>query len=129
MSKVIKLQRNKVDLTIMERLSMLQFLPPSGTVLEMHDIRNITKAIEMDEVEQEALSANAKENQGRIALDPGENTESEREFTPQQFVFIGDLLKQLDKDGKVTMNILDLFDKFLPKDPPEAPLELPENKE
>jgi len=111
MSEKTVLMLQKVSLTIMERLAIGRMMPKAGDVITMLMIRHINKAVEPTVQEVEFLKKKTLPN-GNLILADAENIETVCEFTPEQIVFIREQLERLDKEEGVTLNILDLYEKF-----------------
>lgn len=100
----------KIKLNTLDRLTLVYILPTTGSIQELVEVMDIVRLVKFTEDEKKAI--NYKEDNGRITWDVNSDVGKEIEFTFEQLKVIKDTISSLDKDGKITLNILDTCLKF-----------------
>lgn len=100
----------KIKLNTLDRLTLVYILPTTGSIQELVEVMDIVRLVKFTEDEKKAI--NYKEDNGRITWDVNLDAGKEIEFTFEQLKVIKDTINSLDKDGKITLNILDTCLKF-----------------
>ena len=99
----------KVELTFGDRLYLLMSVPPQeGNFVTIKTIREIRQKIEFSE--EEILKYEIKSEADTVSWK--ENVEQEYEFGEVAVGIIMSAFKKIDDDGKVTIQMIPLFDKF-----------------
>ena len=109
-----KALRIKLALNVINRLTVMRLLPPTGTVLEQSNVRHIVRSVELTVDENEEMNKQVAEN-GQLKLEGEANYLTKCEFTASQISLIGEILEKMDTEGKVGQNELQLFPIFLPE--------------
>ena len=99
-----------VLLTVMERFGLLGILPKEGNVLTMKLVQGLSDLLGFDEAEQEAIGF--KQEADRITWDPKAKPQ-DLDIGALSRDLLRDALKKLDDEGKITMELLPLHDKFV----------------
>jgi len=99
-----------MELTVLERLILLQILPSQGTLLTMKIVRDLQDDVGFNEDELEALSF----VQGDEKMQWNSEADIPKEITVGQTAkdIVRAKLKGLDEDEKLTMQHLSLCEKF-----------------
>ena len=97
----------KIELSILDRLTLIYILPTTGSIQELVDVMDIIRLVRFTEEEKKAI--NYKEDNGKVTWN---ETKKEVELTFEQLKVIKDTINSLDKEGKITLNILDTCLKF-----------------
>ena len=106
-----------MDLTVLERLVVMNLLPKEGSMLELKAAQNVREAIEFDEQELAALKfqqENGPDGKAQVKWDAevAEKTKLSRDFTGPQTKVIVTALQKLDAEKKLTTEHLTLCEKF-----------------
>lgn len=101
----------KIKLSVIERLSLLQILPKMNNVITMKIIRDLNERLgigarEAKEIELSFYGENVKWN-----IEKDKNVEFE--FNDIELGIIKDSLKELDKQKKIEVRHISLFEKFI----------------
>jgi hypothetical protein len=99
-----------MELTIMERLALLQILPQQGNVATLRIVRKLREDLSFTEDEIKAFDIIIEE--GRITWDEVKAKPRGYEFGATAHKTIIDTLEKLDNEGKVEIQHLSLMDKF-----------------
>lgn len=100
----------KIELSILDRLTLIYILPTTGSIQELVDVMDIIRLVRFTEEEKKAI--NYKEDNGKVTWNVDSETKKEVELTFEQLKIIKDTINSLDKEGKITLNILDTCLKF-----------------
>lgn len=100
----------EVVLNVLERLLLLQILPPQGSLTTIRIVRELRERLSFSEDEQTGL--NFKYDGPQIQWDPTASYEVPVPIGPVAQQLIVESLEKLDETGQVTEQYLPLFDKF-----------------
>jgi len=95
-----------------DRLILLNILPKEGNYTDIKIVRKLREELSFDEAEQAALQLTLGEG-GAVKWKPEADLPKEIEIGPRAKVIIEDLLKKLDKEGKIKEEHLSLYEKFV----------------
>jgi hypothetical protein len=98
-----------MDLTVAERLALLNLLPGEGDIVTLRVMRELREALSFDEAEIARLGIEA--NEGRITWTDDGSTK-DVEVGPKATRLVTDTLDKLNTDRKLTEQHLTLCDKF-----------------
>ncbi len=103
-----------VELSVLERVLLLQVLPAEGNLLTVRSVKAIRDAVEFGDEEQDRIKMKVIGQQ--IAWDPKLADEADREvaFSARGLVVIEDALKALETKSALRPEYLTLWDKFVP---------------
>jgi hypothetical protein len=100
----------KVNLNVRDRLALISLLPTSGTLVEMSEIFDLIRLIKFSE--EEKVSIDYTEADGRIYWDLSKESPREFELTFEQIKIIKKSVTKLDEDGKIDFSNYDVCYKF-----------------
>lgn len=100
----------KVELSVLDRLTLVYILPTTGSIQELVEVMDIIRLIKL--TEQEKKTINYQENNGKVTWNPESDLHKEVDFSFEQIKVIKDTIDKLDVDGKVSLSILDTCLKF-----------------
>lgn len=96
----------EIILNIKDRLAILSFLPSIGSMAELLDIIDIAKNITLTPEESSYCEYSNNGSNG-VSWNPSKDIEKSFSFTLNQINLLKVLVKKLDSDKKVTIQILD----------------------
>ncbi len=108
--------KSGMELTVMERLLLLQLLPKEGNFLTLRMVRKLREDLSFSEEEHAVLKFVEENGAIRWTTEPRviKNVEIPEPLSP----LIVEALQKLDADSKLTMETAALYERFLPV--PEA---------
>lgn len=99
-----------MNLTVRERLEIVQMLPQNGSIMEMIDIMSILKKIRL--TQEEKTQIKYKELDNKIMWDASESLEKDITFTHEEITILKDSVHRLDKNKEVNPSNLDICIKI-----------------
>ena len=93
-----------MNLTIKERLSILQILPESGSLSDMVDIMEIVKKVRITQEEKTKVEYRETSITWNISKDEG----ADIDFTFEELSILKKAVSKVDKEGRVNMSNLDI---------------------
>lgn len=99
-----------MKLNILERLMLLNVLPPEGDLRTMKVVRNLRMDLALTEQEIKDWNVQTAENQ--VTWDDEKIEDAEINVAGERTVVVVDALKKLDSEKKVGSQHLSLFEKF-----------------
>lgn len=104
-----------VELSFGDRLAFLSnLLPQEGNILTMSIVKELTKKVRISQEEFELVEAKEVSN-NRVEWNPNKAAALKPlhlALTKPELKIIQDKIKQLNDDNKITMEIVDLIEKF-----------------
>lgn len=94
-------------LNIKDRIILLQLLPTQGSLSEMVDIMDLAKKIKLDDNTKKLISY-VEDKNGNISWDIDKDPNIEVELTNDITNILKKVISNLDKDKKITAQMLDL---------------------
>ena len=94
-------------LNIKDRIILLQLLPTQGSLSEMVDIMDLAKKIKLDDSTKKLISY-VEDKNGNISWDIDKDPNIEVELTNDITNILKKVISNLDKDKKITAQMLDL---------------------
>jgi len=98
-----------MKLNVLERITLLQILPKEGTYVTFKILIDLKARLAFNE--KEIKEFGVEENEGQIRWK--KSTDKEIEVGEKATDIVVDVLKKLDKDGKINDNNVLLFEKFI----------------
>lgn len=98
-----------MELTILERLTLLSALPPTGNIATIRIVRNLREKLSLNEAEYKEHEVNELGG-GQVTWK--NDREHTIEFGAKAREIAVEALEKLDKDGQVEERHISLFDKF-----------------
>lgn len=119
-----------MQLTVTERILLINLLPAEGSVIDLRVMRKLRESLSFSEEEQKALEfrhpgemghmQNGQPQEavpsGMISWKVSAEPNKEFQFGDRSMTLIKKYLQAIDQAGKATEAHLPLFDKFLPPD-------------
>lgn len=100
-----------LSLNVKERVLLPGILPNSGKKIEMILVSDILNKIEF--TPEEVAELGLKDiGGGRVRWDPRKNGEKSIELTKEQVDILKKVSEDFDNEGKVTLDLLPLFEKI-----------------
>ena len=99
-----------MELTVLERLLLLRVLPKQGNLTMLRIVRDLERDLSFSEEEHAALQFDTKG--GAIKWQPGAVPDKDVRFGPRAMQLVVDALTEMDKKAELTLDWLDLCDKF-----------------
>lgn len=101
-----------LTLSVLERLQLPDMLPKAGKIIEMELARSIIDKIRLEasEINEYGLRDTSD---GRIAWDQAKAKDKEVAFEESEIKMIQGAIRNLDKEGRITMESLPLVKKLL----------------
>lgn len=105
----------KMNLGVLDRLLLLNILPKEGNLVTLRVTRDLSRDLGFTEEELKDLNFVTNPN-GGISWDTGAAAKivKEIEIGDTMLSIVVKELKKLDKEEKLSMEILDLYEKFIP---------------
>lgn len=94
-----------INLNVRDRLVIISILPQNGSLEEMVEILEIVKKIKFSEEEKQDIKYIQNEN--KIEWDLDKDLGRDFEFSIDQIKILKDCVKELDKNKKIDLNLLD----------------------
>lgn len=94
-------------LNIKDRIILLQLLPTQGSLSEMVDIMDLAKKIKLDDNTKKLISY-VEDKNGNISWDIDKDPNIEVELTNDITNILKKVISNLDKEKKITAQMLDL---------------------
>lgn len=101
----------RIEMNIIERLSLIHILPTESNIQDMLLIGNIIKKIQLSENEKKEIEyKQSGETQGRIILSFNKeiNINKNISFIDSEILMLKKLIKDIDKNKKINMNLLSI---------------------
>ena len=95
-----------MKLTIKDRLILNSIYPKESNIVNQTLIRDISKKIEIPQDEMKAINLRPKD--GMLLWDEGKGKDIEVKFSALELNLLKGQVDKLDKENKITMDILDL---------------------
>jgi len=102
-----------MKLNVLERLTLLQILPPEGNFVTLKIVRDLTSILAM--TEKEYKDFDIKQEGGQIKWNLKGNQEKEIEIGEKATDIIKEALKKLDETKKLEQRHFSLYEKFMEK--------------
>lgn len=102
-----------MKLSVLERLTLLQILPPEGNFVTLKIVRDLTGILAMNEKEYKEFNIQQKGKQ--ITWNLKGSQEKEIEIGEKATDIIREALKKLDETKKLEQRHLSLYEKFMEK--------------
>lgn len=106
----------KFNLTVADRLNLLNMLPKEGNIVTMRTVRKLLDTIALTDEEQKIW--NVKTEGTNVRWDSTAKTDKNLEFSDIAIGIIKLVLKKQTKEEKITLQTIGLFDKFIPENEP-----------
>ena len=100
-----------MELSIIERLVLLNILPKEGNFLTLKLIRQLRESLSFDEAEIKAV--NLRQVDEKVAWDMDKAVSKKIEIGEKMSDLVVGTLKDLDKEGKLKDEHFSLFEKFV----------------
>lgn len=101
----------KVQLNLGERYRLLDMLPKEGNITTIKTLRILQDALCPSE--DEVVKWEIKENEGRVTWNPELSKAVEVSFGPVAHQIAREVLLGLDKDNKLTLDMISLYEKLV----------------
>lgn len=95
----------KVNFNVKDRLTIINILPSTGTILEITNSMDIVKIIRFTEDEKNLL--NYSEQDSKIYWDTSKEVNKEYNLTTEQIMLLKECVKKLDDIKHVDMNSIE----------------------
>ncbi len=105
-----------MKLSAFERLCLLSILPKEGSFITLKILRNLQNSLSFDEEEIKAVNFREDPIRGTATLNTSVNIDKDVEIGERAMDLIVDGLKRLDKEGKLTIQLYDLYERFVGKE-------------
>jgi len=102
-----------MKLNVLDRLLLLNILPQEANFITLKIVRNLRNDLSFSEEEHKKYKF--VETEGRVNWNPAEDQFKEVHVGEKATDIIVEELEKLDKDKKLTMEHLSLFEKFIEK--------------
>ncbi len=103
-----------MDLTIMDRVLLLNILPAEGSITTLRIVRQLREDLSFSEKDHEDFKLVVED--GQIKWDPALATTKSIEFGKKAEKLVVEALQKLSRDNKLTLQYVDLYSKFIPED-------------
>jgi hypothetical protein len=103
-----------MDLTVMDRLLLLNIMPTEGDITTIRIVNQLRGDLSFSEQEHEDFKILNEE--GQIKWDQTTAKPKEVEIGGKAHKIIVKALKKISDDGKLTAQYIDVFDKFVDQD-------------
>lgn len=107
------------ELTFGERISLLELLPPEGTIVTVRLVRELREKLTASEKELKELNVVIDSTKGTLRWDADMERKRRFSFSGYSLKLIVERLQKLEKDEKLTERHLPLWDKFVTGTPVE----------
>lgn len=115
--KVKDLTVTPFDLTVLERIELQIVLPKEGKYIEMTLAGRIVEKIKLTSEEIESYELKElPDNRGIQGKEWRDKETSVFEFTDNELKLVQKELKKLDEEGKLSLSLIKLYDKFIPQE-------------
>ena len=101
-----------MKLSVLDRILLLNILPAEGDLTTIKIIRELKEALSFSEEEHKALEIKMQE--GRVFWNPAASVEKDVKIKDKAKETIVTALKDLDTKQKITVEIIPLYEKFIP---------------
>lgn len=108
---LLNFNSSNMKLSVTERLTLLQILPPMNNFVTMNIVLELSKNVGLSENEVKELGIKKGEN--KIEWDVTKEKEKEIEFSEVEKGIIKDALRKLDEEKKVELVHISLWNKFM----------------
>ncbi len=102
-----------MELKVAERLNALQILPKEGSYITLKVQRGLQEKLGFDSKELEELEIKQDEETGLVTWNKEKDEPVKFEFDLKEIELISDVLKELDKEKKLSTNHFSLYEKFV----------------
>lgn len=115
-----------IELTVLERLVLLNLLPKEGNFTTLRLVRKLREALSFDELEHKKLGFVQDGDQVRWNIEA--NIVKSFEIGEKMTDMVSAELKKLDKEEKLREEHFSLYEKFVEQPPKVAPIKAVPNK-
>ena len=105
--------------SIKDRLHLLQVMPKEGNLTTVKVLRQVQEELEFSEDELDTYEIETDSRGGVSWNEEGKKFEKEVEISDRVKKLIRKSLKELDKKGKLYINLIDLYEMFIPEKKPK----------
>lgn len=98
-------------LTVLERILLLNVLPPEGDITTIRIMRDLKNELSFTELEHKDLQLTPKED-GSISWDGSKAVDKDITIGPKASGILIKGLEKLSESGKINFQLLDLYDKL-----------------
>jgi hypothetical protein len=103
-----------MNLTVLERIKLLESLPLHGDIGKMRAVRQLREALEPDKFDAEKGLKIIDNGDGTMSFDWGDTDWSrDIELSPVMIAVVVETLRDLNKEEQLTAEHLTLYDKFI----------------
>lgn len=103
-----------MDLTVMDRALLYGILPAEGDITTLRIVRKLREDLSFSEDENKEFEIVQEE--GQLRWNPEKATAKAVEFGPKALKVVVKALKKLSDSDKLTIQYVDLYDKFVTED-------------
>ena len=96
---------------IKERIILLQILPTQGSLSEMVEIMDLAKQLKLNDEEKNSVSFN-EDSKGNITWDIDKDPNIDITISSDMIKILKETINKLDKDKKITPQLVDLAIKI-----------------
>ena len=102
----------KIKLSIIDRINFSVLFPQQGTILIQMIVRDISSKIEISADESKKIELKQVSDKLFWNVEKAGKLEKDFEFSEAEINFLKGRVDEIDKEGKVTLQVLDLFNKI-----------------
>jgi hypothetical protein len=99
-------------LTFQERANLGEILPREGSWITLTTVRDIQSIIKITDIDIKNVDG-ILQSDGNISFNTAKDKEKEFTFNDIALKIIKDALLKLDKENKLTLGLMSLFEKFV----------------
>jgi len=108
----------QMELAVLERMVLFNVIPKEGDIFTVKLVRKLREAIAFSEEEKTLLELEpAKDEEGKLTggmvWDEDKDPNKPVKFGPKMFVIIGDVLRKMNEEKKLTPAHVSLYEKFV----------------
>lgn len=104
-----------MTLGVKERILLFGLLPATGDITSLRILRQLREQIALSEEENQRL--NIRQSGSTFQWDPAGDQPKEIEIGPKAHSIIAGALKSLSDSGQLTIDHIDLYDRFITDEP------------
>lgn len=102
----------KIKLSIADRLELPVLFPQQGTILVQMVVKDIIAKIDLSADEIKQIGLKQEDNLLKWNQDESNKLDKEIDFSDAEINFLRSRVDELDKEGKVTLRVVELFNRI-----------------
>lgn len=105
-----------MELSITDRILLLNLLPPTGDILTLRIVRKLREELSFSEEELAEFELRHLPDKDEVRWTKSKERTKNIEFGPKAQMLVAEELRKKDKEKQLTEQYIDLFNRFVEED-------------